>query len=83
MHRGRSAGDGVEGSEKMTTDLDIYRSAKLLVDQYGVGASLHAANRADEMLEKGDLDGQATWLRIYAAVMEMLRGERGGGEAVH
>jgi hypothetical protein len=67
----------------MPTDLDIFRSAKLLVDQYGEGASLHAANRADEMLDKGDLDGQATWLRIYAAVMEMLREQRGGGKAVH
>jgi hypothetical protein len=67
----------------MTTDLDIYRSAKLLVDQYGEGASLHAANRADEMLDKGDLVGQVTWLRIYAAVTEMLREQRGRGEAVH
>ena len=67
----------------MPTDIDIYRSAKLLVDQYGDGASLQAAKRADEMLDKGELDGQGTWLRIYAAMTEMLRGERGGGEAVH
>lgn len=67
----------------MTIDLDIYRSAKLLVEQYGEGASLHAANRADEMLDMGDMDGQGTWLRIYAAVTEMLRNERGDSDAVH
>jgi hypothetical protein len=67
----------------MTTDRDIYRSAKLLIDQYGDGASLHAANRADEMLDKGDLDGQGTWLRIYAAVTEMLRTSSGGIKHVH
>ena len=67
----------------MPTDLDIYRSAKFLVDQYGEGASLHAANPSDEMLDKGDLDGQGTWLQIYAAVTEMLRGKHDGGEAAH
>ncbi len=30
--------------------LDIYRSAKLLIDQYGDEASIEAAMRADAML---------------------------------
>ena len=34
-------------------DIDVWRSAKLLVDCYGDGASLHAVNRCDEMLEAG------------------------------
>ena len=67
----------------MPTNLDIYRSAKLLVDQYGESASLHAAKRADKMLDKGDLDGQTTWLRIYAAVTEMLRDGSERGETLH
>ena len=69
--------------KEMATDLDIYRSAKLLIDQYGDDASLHAAKRADELLDKGDLDGQGAWLRISAAITVMLRRERGEGEAVH
>jgi hypothetical protein len=40
-------------------DPDIYRSAKLLIDQYGDGASVHVFNFCDEMLDKGDLDGRA------------------------
>lgn len=64
------------------SDLDIYRSAKLLIDQYGDAASLHAANRCDEMLDKGDLDGRAVWSRIYEAVLESSRTGPGEGERV-
>ena len=34
----------------MTSDLDIYRSANLLVKQHGRDAPIHAAMRADAML---------------------------------
>jgi len=62
------------------SDLDIYRSAKLLIEQYGEGALLHAANRTDEMLDKGDLDGRAVWSRIYEAVLELGRKAPADGE---
>ena len=42
-----------------TTDLDIYRSAKLLIDQHGEAAAIEAAMKADAMLDEGDLDGAA------------------------
>lgn len=38
-------------------------------------APIHAAMRADEMLEKGDLDGYAVWKRIVKAVEELVRVE--------
>ncbi len=44
--------------------LDIYRSANLLVKRHGEDASIHAAMRADAMLEKGDLDGYAVWKKL-------------------
>ncbi len=44
-------------------DLDIWRSANLLVKQHGDDAPIEAAMRADAMLDKGDLDGCATWKR--------------------
>ncbi len=47
----------------MTSALDIYRTAKLLIDQHGAEAPIHAAMQADAMLEKGDMDGRAVWLR--------------------
>ena len=51
----------------MTTDLDIYRSAKHLVMQHSAEAPLEAAMKADVMLGRGDLDGQRVWLRIVRA----------------
>ncbi len=67
----------------MTSDLDIYRSANLLVKQHGEDAPIHAAMRADAMLEAGDLDGYRTWKRILWAVRELQWAEPGPGEAVH
>ena len=43
----------------MIPDLDTYRSANVLVKQHGQDAPIHTAMRADELLEKGDLDGYA------------------------
>jgi len=38
-------------------ELDIYRAAKLLIDQHGQEAPIRAAERADELLEAGDTEG--------------------------
>ncbi len=37
----------------MTSDLDISRTANVLVKHYGEAAAIEAAQRADAMLEKG------------------------------
>jgi hypothetical protein len=52
-----------EGAE-IIPDLDIYRSARVLVKRYGEDAPVHAAMRADARLERGDLVGYAAWRRI-------------------
>ena len=65
----------------MTSDLDIYRTANLLIKQHGRDAQIEAAIRADELLNKGDLDGYALWKRIRRAVEELEGME--SGEAVH
>lgn len=57
----------------MTSYLDILRSAKVLIDQHEDLADLIAAGRVDELLDKGDLDGHAVWLRILAAIEELQR----------
>ncbi len=56
----------------MIPDLDIYRSAQVLVKQHGQDAPIQAAMMADAMLEKGDLDGYAVWKRIVKATEELL-----------
>ena len=55
----------------MISDLDIWRAANLLIRQHGPDAELEAANRADLMLERGDLDGQSLWRRIRRAIVEL------------
>jgi hypothetical protein len=55
----------------MVGDLDIYRSAAVLIRLHGDGAALEAASRADAMLERGELEGQAVWKRILLAVTEL------------
>ncbi len=66
----------------MIPDLDTYRSANLLVKQHGTDAPIHAAMRADAMLEAGDLDGLAVWKRIVRAVEEIQRTDRPSGEVL-
>ncbi len=67
----------------MIPDLDIYRSANLLVKRHGKDAPIEAAMRADAMLEAGDLDGYAVWKRILRAVEELQRAEPGRDEKAH
>ncbi len=66
----------------MTPDLDIFRSAQVLVKHRGEDAPVHAAVRAAAMLEKGDLDGYAVWRRILRAVGELRRMEPATGAPV-
>ena len=67
---------------QMTSDLDIYRSANELIEQYGDAADIEAAMRADERLAAGDMDGEAVWIRIVKAIEE-LRQREPGDRAVH
>ncbi len=67
----------------MIPDLDIYRSAHLLVKRHGAEATIHAAMRADAMLDKGDLDGQRVWMRILKATEELLNSRPSKGVAIH
>jgi hypothetical protein len=67
----------------MTSDLDIYRSANILIKQHGQDAPIHAAMRADELLEAGDLEGCAVFKRVLRAVEELQRTEPASGEVSH
>ena len=63
---GGGAGGRLAAGESvgMVTDTDIWRTAKLLLDRHGADAPIHAAMRADALLAKGDVQGQAVWLRV-------------------
>ncbi len=67
----------------VTSDLDIYRTASVLIRQHAEDATFEAAQRADGMLDKGYLGGQRIWKRVLAAVKEIQRQEPREGEAVN
>jgi hypothetical protein len=64
-------------------DLDIWRAANLLVKRHGKDAAIVAAQRADELLAAGDLEGEIVWKRIVGAVNELQRQTPGPGETVN
>ena len=66
----------------MISDLDIWRAANLLIQRHGADAEIEAAKRADQMLERGDLDGQVVWKRIRRAIYLGLQIRIKDGDAI-
>jgi hypothetical protein len=54
------------------SDRDIFATAKLVVDRHGKSATYYACGRADELLDKGDLEGAETWRRVAKATEFLL-----------
>jgi len=52
----------------MTSDLEFIRTAASLTREHGDQAGLEAAQRANALLEKGDLQAQSEWARVVEAV---------------
>ena len=73
MARGAQEIDG-----QLTDAIDIYRAAKLYIDQHGDQAALQAATQSDVQFAAGDLDGAATWRRIIKAI-EVLQATEPSG----
>ena len=61
---------------------DAYRCAKLLLDEHGADAGIHAAMRADALDAAGNDAGRRAWVRILAAVDELSRIKLRPGERV-
>jgi hypothetical protein len=55
----------------LVEDTDLYRSANLLIKEYGEEAKVYASMQADACFEVGDITGKATWLRVIAAIDEL------------
>ena len=67
----------------VVTDIDIWRVANLLIKRHGADAGTIAAQRADELLAKGDHEGGLVWKRILAAIEEWHRDQPPEGESVN
>ena len=55
----------------MIDDREIWACAHFLMQQYADAAALHAAQRADQLFEEGDIEGQRTWARILRRIEEL------------
>jgi hypothetical protein len=55
----------------MIEDLDIYKSAKIYVDQYGEEALSKAMQRVEMYRESGNDDAMVIWNKIVDAIQWM------------
>ena len=70
---------GVAAHQVMTASgRDIYRATRLLIDPHSRDAPSSCRYARRELMDQGDMEGCAVWLRIKAAVEELLRTEAGG-----
>jgi hypothetical protein len=50
---------------------------------YGAEAAIHAAMRADKLMDQGDIEDFDMWKRVVAALNELDRAKLRIGEAKH
>lgn len=67
----------------MATKSEIYRTASLLIREYGEMAPIGANIRADQLRDAGDEKGSRVWRRVAAATEEILTETRPADTAVH
>ncbi len=64
-------------------DIHIFRAAALLIKERGEKAGVHADTEFNNMVERGDIEGAATWLRIAKAIHDTQRKTPRPGEHRH
>jgi hypothetical protein len=55
----------------MTSQLDTYRTANVLLKQYGDEALSIATKRANALADQDDIEGAAVWLGVIRAIKEL------------
>ncbi|HLI13379.1 MAG TPA: hypothetical protein VKY65_17435 [Alphaproteobacteria bacterium] len=51
---------------------EIWETANLLVDKIGEAAPVYASKWAHTLLEAGDVEGRANWMRVMVACKALL-----------
>jgi hypothetical protein len=67
----------------MISDRDVWQATVLIVKRDGDDAMLEGAQRADQMLDEGDMAGAETWHRILNAIERLQAKAPAEGEKVH
>ena len=50
---------------------ELWACAQTMINRHGTDAEWHAAQRADELLDSGDLDGQRVWKAILIRIAQL------------
>lgn len=56
----------------MLSEWELWACANEYIRHHGFDAPIHAAMRADELMERGDLDGARHWRLIVHRINELL-----------
>jgi hypothetical protein len=56
----------------MMTEIEIWRTASLMLWWYGTTAQRESARRADEFAADGDRAGEACWRRIIYVIAQLV-----------
>lgn len=67
----------------MSNSSEVYKTATLLIEEYGDFAQAGAFIKADEMADKGDLVAQKTWLKVAKVVEDLLSTDRPQNSVMH
>ena len=67
----------------MGTESEIFRTANLLIQEYGEMAPPAVFIRADQLFEKGDMPGRRVWLRIGKIAEDLLSEKLPTGVSIH
>jgi hypothetical protein len=59
----------------MIFEREVWLAGRAMIQRYGSNAAMEAADRADDLLEKGDIEGSAAWVKIMTAI-EQLQADR-------
>lgn len=67
----------------MVLESDIFRTANLLITEYGEMAPVGANIRADQLRDQGDIVGNRMWLKIARITEGLLSETRPTNTTVH
>ena len=62
----------------MISDWELWACANKMIESHGADAAIHAAMRADALLDEGDLAGQRTWRAILQRIEQLQSGSAPG-----
>lgn len=64
-------------------DIDIWRTARILIEAHGEDAAMHAAMRADDAKDENRQDAASVWTRVMSAAEELLRQKTTTGDSAN